>query len=143
MKRIRVLLADDYQDMIQKITELLESDLEVVGSVGDGHSLMDAIDELRPDVAVVDVSMPRLNGLEAARRLKESGSEVKVVFLTVHTDPETVRQAFEAGGLGFVAKFSMASDLLPAIREVLAGRSFVSDLGFIGDQSGRRFGSME
>jgi DNA-binding NarL/FixJ family response regulator len=115
--------------MLKKVSELLESEFDVVGSVGDGQSLLDSVFELHPDVVVVDISMPILSGIEAARRLRGLGSEVKIVFLTVHADPELVREAFEAGGLAYVVKFSLASDLLPAIREVLAGRSFVSELG--------------
>lgn len=129
MHRIRILLADDHFVMLEKVSELLQPEFEVIGSVGDGQCLLDKVSELHPDVVVVDISMPVINGIEAARRLRDLDSKVKVVFLTVHADPEMVSEAFEAGGLAYVIKVSLASDLLPAIREVLAGRSFVSTFG--------------
>lgn len=135
MYRVRILLADDYQAMLEKVSGLLESEFEVVGAVGDGQSLLDAVSELDPDVAVIDISMPILTGIEAARQLRGSGSSVKIVFLTVHSDPEMVRQAFKAGGLAYVVKLSLASDLVPAIREVLAGRTFVSKVSSFEDDA--------
>lgn len=127
MHRIRILLA--------KVAELLQPEFDVIGSVGDGQCLLDKVSELHPDVVVVDISMPVINGIEAARLLRDLDSEVKVVFLTVHADPEMVSEAFEAGGLADVVKLSLASDLVPAIREVLAGRSFVSTFGHCGGET--------
>ncbi|MFZ0428936.1 MAG: response regulator transcription factor [Acidobacteriota bacterium] len=135
MHRIRILLADDHSVMLEKVAELLQPEFDVIGSVGDGQCLLDKVSELHPDVVVVDISMPVINGIEAARLLRDLHSEVKVVFLTVHADPEMVSEAFEAGGLAYVVKLSLASDLVPAIREVLAGRSFVSTFGHCGGET--------
>lgn len=124
--RIRVLLADDYEDMIKRVKALLEPDFEVVGSVRNGQTLVHAAEELRPDVLVVDISMPLLNGIEAVRRIMSSGCKEKVIFLTVHDDPDMVSLCMEAGGLGFVVKSRLASDLIPAIRLALVSRTFIS-----------------
>lgn len=126
IKRMRVFLADDHEAVLQATAALLGSDFEIVGTATDGQSLVDSALRLNPDLLIVDVSMPILNGLEAVKRLKQAGSKAKVVFLTVHDDPDFAQAAMAAGANGYVVKPRMASDLLPAIREVLAGRSFVS-----------------
>jgi DNA-binding NarL/FixJ family response regulator len=126
LDRVRVLLADDHVDFLAVATRLLEPEFDVVGAVGNGQELIQAAARLEPEVLVVDVSMPVLNGIEAARRLRAAGCGARVVFLTVHGDAEYVRAAFEAGAQGYVVKSRLASDLLVALREVLAGRSFVS-----------------
>jgi DNA-binding NarL/FixJ family response regulator len=120
------LLADDHADFLAVAALLLEGEFEVVKTVGDGESVVRETSRLRPEVVVLDISMPGLNGIEAARRLKAAGGAAVVVFLTVHSDPDYVRAAQEAGALGYVVKSRLASDLLPALREALAGRSFVS-----------------
>lgn len=124
--RVRVLLADDHPAVRESVLRLLAPEYDVVGAVGDGQSLIDAMDRLRPDVLVLDISMPVMSGIQAARRIKEAGSKVRIVFLTIHEDPEFVRETVVVGALGFVSKPRLASDLPLAIREVLAGRSFVS-----------------
>jgi len=126
MKRMRVFLADDHEAVLQATTALLGPDFDIVGTAKDGQSLFDSALRLAPDLLIVDISMPILNGIEAIRRLKQAGSTAKVVFLTVHDDPDFAQAAIAAGANGYVIKPRMASDLLPAIREVLAGRSFVS-----------------
>ena len=126
MDRVRVLLADDHQDFLEAVARLLEPEFEVVQTAGDGQRLIDEAARLEPDVLVLDISMPVLNGIEAARQLRGAGSRAKIVFLTVHQDPDYVRGALEAGALGYVAKSRLASDLPLALREALAGRSFVS-----------------
>ena len=128
MERQRVLLADDYEDFLVVTAQLLEPEFDVVQTVGDGQALLAAAARLDPDVVVLDISMPVLNGLEAARQLKAKASRAKIVFLTVHRDPDYIRAALAAGALGYVVKCRLASDLLLALREVLAGRSFVSPL---------------
>ena len=122
----RVLLADDHPDFLAVAARLLEGEYEVVQAVGDGESLLHEAAHLRPEIVVLDISMPGLNGIEAARRLKAAGGAAAVVFLTVHSDPDYVRAALAAGARGYVVKSRLASDLLPALREALAGRSFVS-----------------
>jgi DNA-binding NarL/FixJ family response regulator len=126
MKRTRVFLADDHEDVLRATTALLRPDFEVVGTATDGQSLVDATLRLKPDLLIVDISMPVLNGIEAIRRLREAGSTAIVVFLTVHDDPDFAQAAIAVGASGYVIKPRMASDLIPAIKEALAGRSFVS-----------------
>lgn len=121
-----VLLADDHQAVLRAAAALLEPSFEIVGTVADGKALVDSALRLRPDVLVVDISMPLLNGIEAMQRLREAGLTAKVVFLTVHDDPDFVRAALTFGNIGYVIKPRMASDLIPAIRHALAGRTFIS-----------------
>ena len=123
---MRVLLADDHPGVLGVVQDLLEPNFDIVGCVDNGESLFEAAMKLHPDVIVTDISMPKLSGIEAANRLRESGSSSKIVFLTVHTDPDIVRVALETGALGYVVKTSLTTDLLFAIPEVLAGRAFVS-----------------
>jgi DNA-binding NarL/FixJ family response regulator len=128
MKRPRVLLADDHRLLRDAFARLLEPRCEVVGTVADGRALLDAAQELRPDVVVLDIAMPLLNGLDAARQLKHRMPAVKVIFLTVSEDPDLAVEAFRAGGSGFLLKNSAASELFQAIEEVLQGRSYVTPL---------------
>jgi DNA-binding NarL/FixJ family response regulator len=104
----------------------LSTEFEVVGKVGDGQALFDEALRLKPDVIVTDISMPILNGIEAAERLRDSGCKSRIVFLTIHSDAEFVRRCISAGAFGYVAKPRMVSELIPAIREALDGRIFVS-----------------
>ena len=126
--RPRVLLADDHRMLRDAFVRLLEAECDVVGAVADGRAVLDEAPRLRPDVVVLDVSMPLLNGLDAARQLKRAMPKVKVVFLTMNEDPEVAAEAFRAGASGFLLKNSAASELLQAIREVLLGRSYVTPL---------------
>jgi DNA-binding NarL/FixJ family response regulator len=126
LDRVRVLLADDHRDFLAAAARLLQPEFEVVKTVGDGAALLEEAARLKPDLLVLDISMPGLNGLEAARQLRAAGSCAKIVFLTVHQDPEYVHAAMAAGALGYVAKCQLASDLLLALREALVGRSFIS-----------------
>ncbi len=122
MDRIRVLLADDHEAMLDRVAGLLATECNVVGTVTDGQQALDAAMELKPDVLVLDISMPVMNGIETARRLKEAGSETRIVFLTVHDDPDFAREALEAGAVGYVIKQRIASDLVAAIKKAHAGR---------------------
>jgi DNA-binding NarL/FixJ family response regulator len=126
LNKQRILLADDHPNVPEMVSTLLQPTFEVVGSVCDGKALVEAAERLRPDVIVTDISMPVLNGIEAANQLSESGCKSKVVFLTVHTDPDFIRACLATSALGYVVKPRMATDLLPAIRAALAGRIFVS-----------------
>jgi len=126
--RIRVLLADDHEAMLDRVTDLLADDCDVIGTAIDGRQALEAAMELKPDVLVLDISMPVMNGIETARSLKELGAKTRIVFLTVHDDPDYAREALEAGALGYVIKSRITSDLVAAINEVHAGRSFVSPL---------------
>ncbi len=128
MNRIRVLLADDHEAMLDRVTDLLADECDVIGTAIDGRQALDAAMELKPDVLVLDISMPVMNGIETARSLKELGVKTRIIFLTVHDDPDYAREALETGALGYVIKSRIASDLFAAINEVHAGRSFVSPL---------------
>lgn len=124
--RPRVLLADDHQGMLALTADALASEYLVVGSVCDGRELLAEAERLHPDVIVLDITMPQLDGIEAARQLRRSHQSVRLVFLTVHEDADYARAALEAGGLGYVVKTRLASDLVPAIRAALTDQTFVS-----------------
>lgn len=126
MNRFRILLADDHAHVLQKVSQLLEPAYDIVGKVADGQSLVDAAAELKPDVLVVDITMPIMTGIEAANLLKADGCESKIVFLTVHADPDYVRACLATGAFGFVVKARMTTDLPHAVKEALAGRIFIS-----------------
>lgn len=126
MSKIRLLLADDYRRLLESVFRLLEPRFEIVGEAQDGQALVEAALKLKPDVIVTDISMPILNGIEAAKRLREAGSTSKIVFLTVLSDPDIIRTCLATGALGYVVKGRLASDLEPAIREAAAGRIFIS-----------------
>jgi len=124
--RARVFLADDNREILERVAVVLADEFDIVGAVCDGQALLDAAARLQPDVVILDISMPVLNGLEAAKSLRQSGSSIKIVFLTVNTNREVVRAALETGALGYVAKAHLQKDLVPAIKAALAGVSFVS-----------------
>jgi DNA-binding NarL/FixJ family response regulator len=126
VERARVLLADDHPAMLALTAAALADECLVVGKVGDGLELLAEAERLHPDVIVLDITMPRLDGIEAARQLRRSHQSARLVFLTVHEDADYARAALDAGGLGYVVKTRLASDLLPAIRAALADRRFVS-----------------
>ena len=126
MARIRVLLADDHVEFLAITAQLLESEYEVVKTVSNGLALVEEASALVPDLIVLDITMAGLNGIAAARRIRAAGFAGKMVFLTVHGDQDYLRAAMAAGAQGFVIKSQLASDLLPTLREVLAGGSYVS-----------------
>lgn len=127
MAKIRVLLADDHKQMREYVSALLSADYcEVVAAVGDGEAAVAAAIQLLPDVAVLDISMPVLNGIEAARRLQAVSPTVGIVFLTVDKDRDTCRAALETGALGYVLKPRLGTDLIPAIKLAKEKRRFVS-----------------
>jgi len=128
MKRPRVLLADDHTLFLQAIAKLLEADIEVVGAVQDGSALVTAVEQHKPDVVLLDIAMPGMNGLDAARQLKKASPAVQIIFLTMHMNPAYVTEAFRVGGAGYLLKGCEASEVLTAIGEVLKGRSYVTPL---------------
>ena len=128
MLRPRVLLADDHRLLREAFAQLLQPRCEVVGAVADGRALLDTAPRLRPDIVVLDIAMPLLNGLDATRLLRQQMPEVKVIFLTVSEDPDLAAEAFRAGASGFLLKNSAASELVQAIEEVFQGRSYVTPL---------------
>lgn len=137
MSRVSVLLADDHREFLAVETRLLEPEFEVVKAVCDGEAAFLEAARLEPDLLVLDISMPIMGGIDTARRLRAAGSPTKVVFLTVHGDPDFVRAALATGASGYVTKCRLASDLIPALKEALAGRLFVSPTLCLGSQDGK------
>jgi DNA-binding NarL/FixJ family response regulator len=121
-------LADDQPEIIETVTRLLKDDFDVIAAVTNGNRVIEADARLKPDLLVLDISMPGMNGIEAASRLKESGSKARIIFLTVNEDPYVVEAALSAGALGYVLKKGLISDLIPAIRQALQDRVFVSPM---------------
>jgi DNA-binding NarL/FixJ family response regulator len=128
MKRARVLLADDHKIVLEGLRIMLQTDFELLGMVTDGRALVTAALDLRPDVIVVDISMPLLNGIEAVRQIKKVDPNVKVVFLTMQPDVTYGIRAFEAGASGYVLKHSASSELITAIKEAVKGKTYVTPL---------------
>ncbi len=128
MTRPRVLLADDHRLLREAFAALLQSECDVVGAVADGRAVLELSRELRPDIVVLDIAMPLLNGMDAARQLKQTMPDVKIIFLTVSEDRDLAAEAFRVGASGYLLKNSAASELMQAIREVSAGRSYVTPL---------------
>lgn len=126
MESHRILPADDELAMTRAVTQLLDGKFEIVATVDNGHGLIENASRLDPDLLVLDISMPVMNGIDAAHHLKKVGSRAKVIFLTVHEDRDFVEAAFSAGALGYVLKPRLATDLLPAIREALQDHTFAS-----------------
>lgn len=126
MKGATVLLADDHAIVIEGLRRVLEPHFQVVGVVSDGLALVEAAQRLRPEVIVVDVSMPLLNGIEAARQIRADNPRIKVVFLSMHPDIVYVSEALQAGGSAYVLKSSAGVEILTAIREAMQGRTFVT-----------------
>ena len=122
----RVLIADDHRLMAEGLKRLLAPHFEIVGLVGDGQELLAAAEQLQPDVAVVDIAMPRLNGLQAIARLLKVSPRTRIVVITMHGEPSYARSALREGALAFVLKASAPDELIAAIRSVLAGRVFIS-----------------
>jgi DNA-binding NarL/FixJ family response regulator len=127
MKKKRILLADDHKMITESLKDLLEPTYEVVGIVEDGHKLASEAARLLPDVIIVDISMPKLNGLEAVRKIKKEGIGSKVIFLTMHPDIAYAASALDAGASGYVLKHSAQSELLRAVEKVLRGKRFVTE----------------
>jgi len=125
---VRVLLGDDNEGMLTRAAALLSSACEVVGTVKDGPAALMAADALHPDVIVLDISMPGMSGFDVALRLREARSTAAVVFLTVHDDEEFVLRARAVGGIGYVVKPRLGSDLIRAVRDARAGQPFVSKM---------------
>jgi len=126
MNRLRVLVADDHQMLADALQSVLEPHFDVVGKVGDGRALLEAANRLQPDIIVLDISMPQLNGFDAGRHLKHTMPNVKLIFMTMHEDPYLVGEAFRAGASGFLLKEAAASELTDAIDQVMKGGSYVT-----------------
>ena len=128
MRRPRILIADDHRLLVEAFEKLLENRCEIVGSVADGRALLEAAREVEPDIILLDISMPLLNGLEAGRRIRKMLPDVKLIYLTVNEDPEVAAEAFRLGASGYLLKNSAANELFQAVEEVARGRSYVTPL---------------
>jgi len=126
MRRPRVLLADDHQMLLDALKELLEPTYEVVGLVSNGRAVLKVAEKLRPDVIILDIAMPQLNGLDAARQLKKSMPSVKLIFMTMNEDPYLVGETFRTGASAFLLKQAAGLELNEAIEAVLKGGSYVT-----------------
>ena len=126
MKKPRVLMADDHSLILAGLRKLVEVDCDVVGTVEDGRALVEAAQQLRPDLILLDISMPLLNGLEAARQLRTLVPDCKLIFLTMHASPTYATEAFQAGASGYLLKRSAASELGLAIKAVLQGQHYLT-----------------
>ncbi len=125
-RRPRVVLADDHLMVAEALTSLLSPEFDLVGVVEDGRALLEAVEKLRPDVIVADVTMPRLNGIDALALLRQGGDQTPVVFLTMHRNAAFARRALEAGASGFVLKHSASVELIAAIRAALDGKTYLT-----------------
>jgi DNA-binding NarL/FixJ family response regulator len=122
----KVLVADDLPHVLSAVADLLRESFEVIALVSDGRAALEATLALEPDLVVLDISMPEMTGIEVARELKKRHSRARIVFFTVHKDADILAASLTAGGLGYVLKSHMETDLIPAMHEALAGRVYVS-----------------
>jgi DNA-binding NarL/FixJ family response regulator len=128
MKKARLLIADDHTLVLEGLKKILESEVELVGTAENGRDLVRMNEQYKPDVVLVDISMPQLNGIDAARQLLKTTPNTKVIFVTMHADADYVAEAFRAGAAGYLLKRSAASELVAAIQEVMKGRYYVTPL---------------
>jgi DNA-binding NarL/FixJ family response regulator len=128
MRKPRILLADDHALVLEGFRRILEGHYELVGTVGDGRALLEAAKTMQPDIVILDVSMPLLNGIDAAAQLKKICPKAKIIIVTMHADTDYVRSAFEAGASAYVLKRSAVDELEQAIRAVLEGHSYITPL---------------
>jgi DNA-binding NarL/FixJ family response regulator len=126
MKRSKVFIADDHSMVIDGLRGLLEPEFEVVGAVNDGRAVLPEVRKLQPDVVVIDISMPLLNGLDCTRQLRDAGCTAKILILTMHPDATLAQEALAAGASGYLLKSSPGSELKGALRDVLQGRTYLS-----------------
>lgn len=124
MARARILVADDHEEIRNTIVRLLQSRFEVLAAVGDGPTILEAVARLKPDLCILDISMPNMSGIEVAQRIKHGDLQIRIVFLTLHDDFDFKTAALATGAEGYVIKAKMGRDLLRAIRKVMAGGRF-------------------
>ncbi len=125
-RRVRLVLADDHTIVAEGLRSLLEHEFELLALVGDGRALVEAAERLQPDVVVTDISMPLLNGLDAARQLRRARNPARIVFLTMHADVQLAAEAFRAGASGYVLKQAAGEELMSAVHQVMKGGLYVT-----------------
>jgi DNA-binding NarL/FixJ family response regulator len=128
MDRARVLLAEDFRAVAQELKRVLETEFDVIATVGDGHALVGAARALRPDVVVADISMPGLDGISAASQIIRAEPTARIVFVTVHDEPAIVQRSLDIGALGYVLKLWAADDLVPAVWAAMRGERHVTPM---------------
>ena len=128
MEKPRVLIADDHRIVLEGLRSLLQSEYEIVGEVEDGRTLVAEAERLRPELVVADISMPNLNGIDAARQIQKIDARIRIVFLTMHADVTYAAGAFEAGASGFVLKHSASQELIMALRKAMKGQTYVTPM---------------
>ena len=128
MKKPRILLADDHLLVLEGYRRILEDQCEVVGTAEDGRALLEVASRLKPNVVLLDISMPLLNGIDATRHLKKIMPDIKVIFVTMHADPAYLNEAFKAGASGYLLKRSAGTELIQAIQSVIGGNFYVTPL---------------
>ena len=126
LELVSVLIADDHFTVLESVVPMLKPFFNVVGTASDGKAAVEAEDKLHPDVVILDISMPVMSGIDAAKQMRKQGSKARIVFLTVHEDTDILAAAKAAGGKGYVVKSRLGTDLIPAIKDALAGKDFVS-----------------
>jgi DNA-binding NarL/FixJ family response regulator len=126
MHRSRILIADDHKLVAELCQNLLETEFDVIGVVDDGSALLRAASELRPDLIIVDIAMPVLNGLDAAEQVRKMFPAIKIIFLTMNTDTDVAAEGFRRGGSGYLLKTCTASEIVTAVRDVLRGKTYLS-----------------
>jgi len=124
--RPTVVLVDDHPAILRQSIQLISEEFEVIDTLDDGRELLDAVRKLAPELIVLDITLPGLSGIEVALRLKKTRCPAKIIFLTIHADPDYAQRAFETGASGYVVKPRLASDLVPALKAALEGKRFVS-----------------
>jgi len=142
-KSPRIILADDHVLILDAIKNLLSAEFEVVGTFSDGRALLNGAPELKPDVVVLDINMPSMNGLNAGQRLKQVLPQVKLVYLTMNLDADMAAEAFRLGASAYVVKNSAATELIQAIRLALLGRTYLTPLIPQGEMPGSFFHQVE
>lgn len=128
MKRIRLLIADDHVMFAQGLEGLLREEFDLLGRAGNGEELVEATLRLNPDIILVDISMPVLNGFDAVRRIRDQGSETRIIFLTMHDDAALLSEAFRCGASGYILKQAAGEELVSAIKAVAHGDDYISPL---------------
>jgi DNA-binding NarL/FixJ family response regulator len=126
MPRLRIVLVDDHPAMLAKVRSELGDEFEILAAVNSGEEALQAVSALSPDVLITDISMSGLDGLEIAMKLRACNAQVKIIFLTIHEDPDFLNAAFQAGASGYVTKARLVRDLSEAVRQVSLGQKFIS-----------------
>jgi DNA-binding NarL/FixJ family response regulator len=128
MPKPRIIIADDHTLLVEAFEKLLAPECDVVSKVADGRALLVAVREHKPDIVILDLAMPLLNGLDAARQIKQMDPSIRLIFVTMNEDPDMAAEAFRAGGAAYLLKRSAGSELLTAIREAMKHRSYITPL---------------